>query len=240
MILFLKLFLAHILGDFFLQPTKWVKHKEKYVEKSQFLYWHTLLHFALIWLILFDITAWEVALIIAVLHGIIDFLKLKYQTKKTKRKFFIYDQILHSIILVLVSYFFSDNNGFSGFNYEYNTQLNLIILYTTAVLLITQPVAIIIKNIISIWAPEKDKKKDKNSLQNAGFYIGILERLFVLYFVISYNIAAIGFILAAKSIFRFGDLTAAKDRKLTEYVLIGTLLSFGIALLVGVIVTNLD
>jgi len=39
--------------------------------------------------------------------------------------------------------------------------------------------------------------------------------------------------LAAKSIFRFGDLKEAKDRKLTEYVLVGTLLSFGIALLVG-------
>lgn len=224
MILFLKLFLAHILGDFFLQPTKWVKHKEKYIEKSKFLYWHTLLHFALIWLVLFDATAWKVALIVAILHGIIDFLKLKYQTKKTKRKFFIYDQLLHLLVLILVSYFFSDSNGYSGFNFEDNTQLNLIILYTTAVLFVTQPTAIIIKNIISIWTPEKDKKKDKSSLQNAGFYIGILERLFVLYFVISYNITAIGFILAAKSIFRFGDLTAAKDLKLTEYVLIGTLL----------------
>jgi hypothetical protein len=47
---------------------------------------------------------------------------------------------------------------------------------------------------------------------------------------------AIGFLLAAKSIFRFGDLKEAKDRKLTEYVLIGTLLSFGIALLIGLLV----
>jgi hypothetical protein len=34
--------------------------------------------------------------------------------------------------------------------------------------------------------------------------------------------------LAAKSIFRFGDF---KDRKLTEYVLIGNLLSFGMAMI---------
>jgi len=47
---------------------------------------------------------------------------------------------------------------------------------------------------------------------------------------------AIGFLLAAKSIFRFGDLKEAKDRKLTEYVLIGTLLSFGLALLTGLLV----
>ncbi|WP_316929643.1 DUF3307 domain-containing protein [Winogradskyella psychrotolerans] len=28
MLLILKLFLAHLIGDFFLQPTNWVKHKE--------------------------------------------------------------------------------------------------------------------------------------------------------------------------------------------------------------------
>jgi len=43
----------------------------------------------------------------------------------------------------------------------------------------------------------------------------------------------VGFLLTAKSVFRFGDLKESKDRKLTEYILIGTLLSFGIAIIVG-------
>src|SRR5690606_6388851 len=94
--------------------------------------------------------------------------------------------------------------------------------------------SILIKNIISIWTPE-NKSKD-NWLENAGNYIGILERLFVFSFIITGHFEAFGFLLAAKSIFRFGDLKAAKDRKLTEYVLIGTLLSFGIALLIGLLV----
>ena len=55
-------------------------------------------------------------------------------------------------------------------------------------------------------------------------------------FIITNHFEAIGFLLAAKSIFRFGDLKEAKDRKLTEYVLIGTLLSFGIAILAGLVV----
>lgn len=100
--------------------------------------------------------------------------------------------------------------------------------------MLTKPTSIIIRNIISIWTPEK-KAKD-NSLENAGNYIGILERLFIFCFVLTHHFEAIGFLLAAKSIFRFGDLKAAKDRKLTEYVLIGTLLSFGIALLIGLLV----
>jgi hypothetical protein len=104
----------------------------------------------------------------------------------------------------------------------------------TGIVLLTKPTSIIIKNIISIWTPE-NKTKD-NSLQNAGNYIGILERLFVFCFILIGHFEAIGFLLAAKSIFRFGDLKEAKDRKLTEYVLIGTLLSFGVALLIGLLV----
>ena len=73
----------------------------------------------------------------------------------------------------------------------------------------------------------------KNKLQPL-LILGAVQ--FVFYFVVSVNFEAIGFLLAAKSIFRFGDLKEAKDRKLTEYVLIGTLLSFGIALLTGILV----
>ncbi|MEZ4853336.1 DUF3307 domain-containing protein [Flavobacterium sp.] len=240
MILFVKLFLAHILGDFFWQPSKWVKHKEKHIAKSKFLYWHTLLHFALIWLILFELSAWKIALPIAFLHGVIDYLKLRFQTKKTKRKLFIYDQILHLFVIIFASYFFTEYSNYTTLNLKNNIVLNQLLLYGTAILFVTKPSSIIIKNIISIWAPENEKKKDKNSLQNAGNYIGILERLFVLFFVIIGNFSAIGFILAAKSIFRFGDLTAAKDRKLTEYVLIGTLLSFAFAFTTGIITDFLN
>ena len=87
--------------------------------------------------------------------------------------------------------------------------LSLEILITGIVLL-TKPTSIIIRNIISIWTPEK-KAKD-NSLENAGNYIGILERLFIFCFILTNHFEAIGFLLAAKSIFRFGDLKEAKDR----------------------------
>ena len=45
----------------------------------------------------------------------------------------------------------------------------------------------------------------------------------------------IGFLLAAKSVFRFGELTKAKEVKITEYVLIGALSSFTIAILTGAV-----
>lgn len=68
-------------------------------------------------------------------------------------------------------------------------------------------------------------------------WIGNIERVFILTSVLTSNIEAVGFLLAAKSVFRFGDLNKAKEIKITEYVLLGTLASFSFALL-GALVLN--
>ena len=231
MILFIQLFLAHLIGDFIVQPTKWVQDKEKKKEKSIYLYIHIALHLALILLFVAKKAFLIYALLIALSHGIIDFIKLKFQTNKTKRIWFSIDQLLHLLVLFVVVMLYT--NTTIHFQ-DINSSLWII---STGIIFLTTPTSIIIKNIISIWTPEHKDKKD-DSLQNAGNYIGILERLFVFCFIITNHFEAIGFLLAAKSIFRFGDLKEAKDRKLTEYVLIGTLLSFGIAILVGLLVNS--
>lgn len=48
----------------------------------------------------------------------------------------------------------------------------------------------------------------------------------------------IGFLLAAKSIFRFGELTKAREVKITEYVMFGTLSSFAIVILLDAFVLH--
>ena len=63
----------------------------------------------------------------------------------------------------------------------------------------------------------------------------MLERLLVFGFIVLQQWPAIGWLIAAKSILRFSDLSRAKDRKLTEYVLIGTLLSFSLAIFIGLL-----
>ena len=79
----------------------------------------------------------------------------------------------------------------------------------------------------------KPKEQKNEALSHAGAYIGMLERLFIFGFIVIQYWEGIGFLLAAKSVFRFGDLSRAEDRKLTEYILIGTLLSFGLAILIA-------
>ncbi|ARV05546.1 hypothetical protein BTO04_02015 [Polaribacter sp. SA4-10] len=231
MMLFLKLFLAHLLGDFLLQPESWVKDKEENKIKSSKLYFHIAIHFALLVLFLqFDFSKyWFAIVLIIVSHYSFDLLKIYLQNKKSKRIWFFIDQFLHVLILSLASVFYTD--FFFSFNDFFTDKILLLLIAT---LLVTYVSAIIIKIIITQWNPESKKEND-DSLAKAGRYIGILERLFVFIFVITNHWEAIGFLLAAKSVFRFGDLTSSKDRKLTEYILIGTLLSFGLAILIGVL-----
>src|SRR5690606_12358123 len=78
-----------------------------------------------------------------------------------------------------------------------------------------------------------------NGIKEAGKYIGMLERLFIFIFIITSFWEGVGFLLAAKSIFRFGDLKENKELKLTEYILIGTLISFGMAVVIAEIYMKL-
>ena len=45
--------------------------------------------------------------------------------------------------------------------------------------------------------------------------------------------SAIGFLIGAKSLFRFGEIGAGASRKEVEYIIIGTLMSFLVALVVS-------
>lgn len=55
-------------------------------------------------------------------------------------------------------------------------------------------------------------------------------------FIIMGRWEAIGLLIGgAKSVFRFNDLKESNNRKLTEYILIGTLLSFGLAIITGIV-----
>lgn len=233
MILFIKLLLAHLLGDFIWQPTSWVIHKETNKHKSIYLYLHILLHGVLAATLAGEISFLPYAILVAVTHGIVDLIKLNFQKEKTKRIWFVTDQIAHLLILIGVVLLYQNNNlNFTEFD-------NRFWILITGIILVTKPTSIFIKTIISIWSPESQNSHQDNSLANAGNYIGILERLFVVCFILTGHFEAIGFLLAAKSIFRFGDLKEAKDRKLTEYVMIGTLISFGIAILIGLTMESL-
>ncbi len=232
MMLFTKLFLAHLIGDFLLQPKRWVIHKEANKIVSKYLYLHIIVHFVVIMALLWDFRYWKLALIIAISHYIIDLAKL-YANPLFKNKnipFFI-DQFLHIGVLYACAYF--------GNLIEHTAALfeQLDWSLVTAVVFVSFPSAIIMAKLLEGMSDKIEL--DHKSLPNAGKYIGIIERLFVLVFIILGRWEAIGLLITAKSVFRFNDLKQSNSRKLTEYILIGTLLSFGLAIITGIIYTGI-
>lgn len=226
-LLALQLILAHIIGDFLLQPEKWVKDKEEKKHRSPYLYIHTLVHALALCIVLqFDTKYWMGFIAILISHLAIDLIKLHLQNTHNARRLFFLDQVAHMVVIALVV------RSYEPYKLDLASIFTPhVLLLTTAILTVTVVSSVLMRVIITKWNMEEDPTED--SLENAGKYIGILERLFVFGFIIMNQWQAIGFLLAAKSIFRFGDLSKSKDRKLTEYILIGTLTSFGLAILTG-------
>ena len=160
-------------------------------------------------------------------------MKINLQNMRNQTFWFVLDQCLHLVVIAAIWYIWQD--PVLDFN-NFPTEPMLIIL--TAAIFLTSPTSVIIKTSISQWTPETFYTVT-SSLPDAGKFIGFLERLLVLTFILAGHWEAVGFLLAAKSVFRFGNLKESHDRKLTEYVLIGTLLSFGIAIGISILTTVL-
>jgi hypothetical protein len=224
LILAIKFVLAHLAGDFLFQPDKWIDDKKERKHKSPYLYWHLFIHTVLLLITLqFNFDYWIGIVTIIISHYIIDLIKLNLNEKINSQLLFFSDQTLHFIVIFGVVHWY----------YPFEIDVSSIfsiesLLLITFILITTNVSSVVIKTLISKW-------KIKDASQNqAGKYIGMLERLFIFSFIILNYWEGIGFLLAAKSVFRFGDLSKTEDRNLTEYILIGTLLSFGLAIATAV------
>lgn len=218
--------LAHLVSDFYLQTEKSCKNKADNAFKSRHLYIHVLITFACAWLLSLNVGYWWAALLIAVLHLIID--GLKSVCRNLKGAFF-YDQLLHVAVIVAAVALFNNKGVISFPTWLPETK---VLLWIVAFMFCLRPANFFIQNIFKeakISIPDSGKEQ---SLPNAGRVIGNVERMLTLVFVMLGQYEAIGFLLAAKSLLRFRETDTVKS----EYVLVGTLLSFGIAILMGVAV----
>ncbi len=230
----IKLILSHLLGDFLFQSNTWVQDKETKKYKSLYLYLHIIIHTILLFVILqFKMKYWLGILIISISHFGIDLLKVNLKSKINHKLLFVLDQMFHLYVIALVVYYYHQYS--IDFDLVYNSKTLLFLVFLILTTLVS---SIIMKLFISQWNVS-EYSTPENSLHKAGTYIGMLERLFIFIFIVIGRWEVIGFLLAAKSVFRYGDLSKAGDRKLTEYILIGTLLSFGLAMLIGITYTYL-
>lgn len=228
--LLLLQFIAHILTDYTFQNDAKAKEKNELGFKSKFLKWHILVAFATSFLLSFQVKFIAYSLVIAGTHWLIDGFKPMFGKNNHFAKYgFFIDQFLHLLMIVLVTcfYVFENKVFYNQFGIQLNTQYLAIVL---AYLICVKPTNIIIKEVFHVF--DISFKQNGEELVNAGKLIGLIERWLVLTFVLVNHLDAVGFLLAAKSILRYKDDNTLK----TEYVLIGTMLSFGIALFLGIVI----
>ena len=231
MTLLVWLILAHVLADFYWQPTHWVAQRQTRKIRAAALYQHAGVHFIatsgalLIGASLGQVSfSWNLlwaALAIAVGHLVIDSIKAYLRPSATA---LIVDQLAHLAVLVLVWGWLTGLLPFVQiWTLGFLLQRDHLILLT-AYLIAAKPVSFFTATVLSRQA--RALAQSAQGLVEAGRMIGYVERWLIISFVLSGQFIGVGFLLAAKSIFRFGDLSQAHERRLTEYMLLGTLVSF--------------
>src|ERR1017187_6824588 len=228
--LLIRLLLAHIISDFVLQTTKMVANKKWF---SKYMLIHIFIIFGCT-LVLSGL--WKTALVIAVSHWLIDSMKMEIQkqNKYKQRTLFFVDQLLHFLIIVVLWFWnfklfnvFCKTISFPFLNYK----ISLILL---AYILVIYPVGYLIK-----FATQNILQQQTNAepnLEHGGKLIGQFERIIILTLVLLNQYEAIGFLITGKSIIRFAD---HNSNIRSEYVLVGTMMSYAFAIITGVLVNYL-
>lgn len=226
-----KLLLSHLLTDFVLQPSAWIEERNRKHFASGKLYLHALVTAALAYLLI-GWQYWVVAVLLLVTHFFIDGWK-SYRPQRAE--YFMIDQLLHLLVIAgcwLLT--FGDGDIWGRIGRWMNGDVhNWIVL--TAFVFVTTPAGILIGQLTERWSLRIEDPG--NSLVNAGKWIGVAERIIVLILVLVNQYSAIALLVTAKGIIRFGE----KDRQeiKTEYLVIGTLMSIGIAIATGMVVKML-
>ena len=241
-ILLLWLFITHMLADFYFQPLSWVYDRNEKHFRSVKVVWHSLIQGGLsslviaIWQHLYDLgislSIITATLLITISHYLIDITK-SYSSKGVVP--LLVDQLAHIFVLFGVAVWLAEPEHLFDKLASFIAEPKLLILLL-GYLIILNPASIAIRMLLERW---NYVSNEQDSLPQAGNLIGQLERVLLLSCILLDNWASIGLILAAKSVFRFGDLTASKDRKLTEYVMLGTLVSVIVTLIVAVIIKSI-
>ncbi len=231
----LVLLAAHFTGDFLLQRDWLVKAKDISL-RWLLVHCGILTAVTAVFLAYFE-ASWALLVypLVFILHLLIDVIKRAFG--KVGVYALLVDQAAHIILLAVVA-------GFMPDLIEKSCWVNYIPidLYLNAAGFIGGLVVCVFAGDIVISKAVKSMLKElptSNGLEKGGKYIGRLERALTFFFMLTGQTNAIGFLFAAKSILRFGEIKNSEQRKEAEYIIIGTFMSFGWALVTAYITKRL-
>jgi hypothetical protein len=231
---FLALLTAHLVGDFPLQPDWMVRTKKN----PAVLFLHVAVQAVLALLTIGSWTAWPLLAILAGTHLIMDAIKVYWLGDELKA--FTWDQLVHLVVIAALALTFPQTVA-QG-EWAHLLSADGLRIYPVALCLLAGAIASLQVGAIltrKVTAPFTSQLGEEiQGLRHGGAYIGFLERALIMLLVLLGQPAGVGFLITAKSILRFGDVKDSSQRKLTEYIIIGTFLSFGWGLAVAML-TNI-
>jgi hypothetical protein len=233
--LLFRLILAHILTDFIFQSNKWVEEKRKNQGKSKYLYFHGFITAIVAYIFAGYWTNVWIPITIGSTHTLIDYLKLKFD-KDGSITGFITDQLAHFVVIAILWINLIEMGSLFEKIIPITSNLKVLSI-VTGYIVCTTPLSFFVGIATKRW--QEELKKEGTSIENllnGGKWIGIIERLMIFTFVLLGKYEAIGFLITAKSILRFRQDTETKQ---SEYVLVGTLLSYSLAIMVGLVISQI-
>jgi hypothetical protein len=248
----LELLAAHFWCDFCLQTDRQVRRKRELAFWAFF--YHAALQAALAYLFAGMWRLWQIPAVLLASHLFIDGLKevsLRWFAPKdadskpvASWKFWsmVLDQLAHVAVIVFLVTYLYQSHLISTDSY-WSVLIGREFLRKSLVLLIGVIVTVYAGGVLVGILVEPFLKEIKGSaetleaksrgLQDGGKRIGQIERLLILFFILTGQPAGVGFLITAKSVLRFGEVKDGKGHKEAEYIIIGTMLSFAWALAVA-------
>lgn len=227
-LILIRLLIAHILADFVFQPSTWVEEKNAKGLRAWGLYKHIAIVSTLTWL-----AVWNYPIVVAVItitHLIIDYLKIILDRKR-ELTFFIADQVLHILVIILCWLYV-----ISGWDQMVEALLSFWTSFSAILILLGYLFCIgPFSYLVKFSTQNLIQQNSGDNVKRGGRLIGIFERIIIYTLVLLNQYEAIGFLITGKSILRFAD----GQKKETEYVLVGTMLSYALAILMGALVNLL-
>jgi len=248
---FLAVYLAHLLTDFVFQTTHLVEQKRRGKFTAYLL--HGLIHYVSAVIIagfvlrgsLFLLRTHFVIAVLTLAHLLIDFAKIRLSRKYPVCDgswAYVSDQLLHFLTVSLAAWLLFPGVPFNLLSVPFqearsmpNKFLAVPVVYVGVVFGGGYLIRFLVRSLaqgVKSHSPEKAS----DQLQNAGLYIGWLERFLVVTALLLQSPATVGLILTAKSIARYPEF---KSERFAEYFLIGTLLSLSVAILGGALLAKL-
>ncbi|MDV4167766.1 DUF3307 domain-containing protein [Rhodovulum sp. FJ3] len=216
---FIALLMGHVLGDFVVQTRAMVEHKAR----ARMFLLHGVMVLITAMAATGQVARWEL-LALAAAHMTIDAVKTYLAPHNIAA--FLADQGAHLITLIAAAALVPDlwaTGLWATLTALPDTLIALMALLTGAIIA-TRAGGFAVGLLMAPMA----EQIDANGLPSGGKLIGLLERGLIYVMILAGQPAGIGFLIAAKSVLRF---EATSDEKKAEYVIIGTLASFGWAMI---------